>query len=116
MDNVESRLDRERLGGCGPFRVINLFVNGTRLQDLVRSVERPMRKPKAIAGLAGNYAGLAIGPTLPALAEAGLRVTVVSFAPRPYRRRTSAIDVVRSGGSAATGEGQGFPSPSGDYR
>ena len=48
VDIVEFRLDRESLGGRGPFRVINLFVNGTRLQDLVRSVERPMRRPKAM--------------------------------------------------------------------
>jgi hypothetical protein len=46
--------------------VINLFVNGTRLQDLVRSVERPLCEAEGNAGLAGNYAGVAIGPTQPA--------------------------------------------------
>jgi hypothetical protein len=66
VDIVEFRLDRESLGGRGPFRVINLFVNGTRLQDLVRSVEQPYAKADGNAGLAGNYAGLAVGPTLPA--------------------------------------------------
>jgi len=45
------------------------------------------------AGLADNYAGLAIGPTLPALAEAGLRVTVV--AADPPERTTSMADVRR---------------------
>lgn len=41
MDVVEFRLDHEELGGRDPFSVINLVVNGTKLQDLVRSVELP---------------------------------------------------------------------------
>ena len=41
---VEFRRERERLGGRGPFRAINLVVNGTRLQDLVRPVEQPYAK------------------------------------------------------------------------
>ena len=67
MDVVEFRLDHEELGGRGPFSVINLIVNGTKLQDLVRSVELPYANAEGSPGLAGSYAGLAVGPGLPAI-------------------------------------------------
>jgi hypothetical protein len=67
VDVVEFRLDREELGGRGPFFVINLVVNGTRLQDLVRTFEQPYANAEGHPSLAGSYAGLAVGPGLPAI-------------------------------------------------
>jgi hypothetical protein len=67
VDVVEFCFDHEELGGRGPFPVINLVVNGTRLQDLVRTVERPYAKAEGNPSLAGSYAGLAVGPGFPAI-------------------------------------------------
>lgn len=60
MDVVDFRLEREELG-VGTLPVINIFVNGEQLQDLVRSVERPYAEKEGNPALAGSYAGLAAG-------------------------------------------------------
>lgn len=66
VDVVEFRLEREELG-AGTFPVINLVVNGARLQEIVRRVELPFAKAEGKPDLAGRYAGLAVrGPGLPA--------------------------------------------------
>jgi hypothetical protein len=66
MDIVEFRLDRERLGGRGPFRVVNLSSTAADCKNWCARWNDRMRRPEGNAGLAGNYAGLAIGPELPA--------------------------------------------------
>lgn len=65
VDVVEFRLESEELG-AGPATVVNLYVNDVRLQDLVRRVEQPYADADGEPSLAGEYAGLATGPQLPA--------------------------------------------------
>jgi hypothetical protein len=67
VDVVEFRADHEELGGRGPFAVINLLINGTKLQDLVRTVEQPYANAEGNPSLAGSYAGLAVGPASSAI-------------------------------------------------
>jgi hypothetical protein len=64
MDVVEFRREVEELG-VGAATVISPFVNGVKLQELVREVELPFARAEKNAELAGSYAGL--------IADDGLR-------------------------------------------
>lgn len=57
MNRIEFRVEPEELG-TGPAEVLNLYVDGSRLQDLIRPYERPFADAEGHSSLAGQYVGL----------------------------------------------------------
>jgi hypothetical protein len=57
---VEFRVEPKSSSGTRPFirDVVNLYVDGVLLQDLVRPVEQPFAEAEGKSNLAGNYVGL----------------------------------------------------------
>ena len=63
MHTVEFRIEREEFP-AGVSSVVNPYVDGVRLQDLIRPVEQPFADREGKPDLAGAYAGLP-GSTIP---------------------------------------------------
>jgi hypothetical protein len=57
MNRIEFRVESEELG-TGPADVLNLYVDGSRLQDLIRPYEQPFADAEGKPTLAGQYVGL----------------------------------------------------------
>ncbi len=58
MDVVEFKLRRERHPPVGEWTVVDILVNGVRLQDMVRQAEAPFAAAAGDPELAGGYMGM----------------------------------------------------------
>jgi hypothetical protein len=63
MREVEFRLEAEELG-TGTHDVVNIYVDGVLLQEIVRAAEMPYAEAEGRPELAGRYAGLLAGPDI----------------------------------------------------
>jgi hypothetical protein len=64
MNRIEFRVEPEELDS-GPADVLNMYVDGSRLQDLIRPYEQPFADAEGHPSLAGQYVGL-VHPGVPA--------------------------------------------------
>jgi hypothetical protein len=58
VDKVEFRLERETLPPAGESAVVDILVNGTRLQEMARDAEALYAAAEGCPERAGQYAGL----------------------------------------------------------
>jgi hypothetical protein len=63
MQEVEFKLEAEELG-IGTHDVVNIFVDGVLLREIIRAAEMPYAQAAGRPELAGRYAGLLAGPDI----------------------------------------------------